>query len=92
MFDVIGRLMHPVLLTLQGSSRRAALILRVKVFANPIHEHCSHNNNINNNSNVHLSLAHQRPERSHDTYQRKYDILYTCRAQSYKNNLHNVLY
>ena len=32
------------------------------------------------NNNVHLSCAHQRPERSHDTYQPKYDILYTCRA------------
>ena len=26
------------------------------------------NNNDNNNDNVHLSCAHQRPERSHDTY------------------------
>ena len=26
------------------------------------------NNNNNNNNNVHLSCAHQRPERSHDTY------------------------
>ena len=33
-----------------------------------------------NNNNVHLSCAHQRPERSHDTYKPKYDILYTCRA------------
>ena len=32
----------------------------------------------NNNNNVHLSCAHQRPERSHDTYQPKYDIIYTC--------------
>ena len=34
----------------------------------------------NNNNNVHLSCAHQRPERSHDTYKPKYDNLYTCRA------------
>ena len=47
--------------------------------------------NNNNNNNVHLSCAHQRPERSHDTYQPKYDILYTRRAQSYQNNLHNYL-
>ena len=34
----------------------------------------------NNNNNVHLSYAHrQRPERTHDTYQPKYDILYTRR-------------
>ena len=45
-----------------------------------------------NNNNVHLSCAHQRPERSHDTYERKFDILYTRRAQSYQNNLHKVLY
>ena len=44
------------------------------------------------NNNVHLSCAHQRPEHSHDTYQPKYDIIYTCRAQSYQNNLHKVLY
>ena len=31
----------------------------------------------NNNTNVHLSFAPQCPERSHDTYQPKYDILYT---------------
>ena len=33
--------------------------------------HFNNNNNINNNNNnnnVHLSCAHQRPERSHDTY------------------------
>ena len=26
------------------------------------------NNNNDNNNNLHLSCAHQRPERSHDTY------------------------
>ena len=31
-------------------------------------EGCKNNNNNNNNNNVHLSCAHQRPERSHDTY------------------------
>ena len=41
----------------------------------------------NNNNNVHLSCAHRRPERSHDTYP-KHNILYTCGAQSYQNNLH----
>ena len=45
----------------------------------------------NNNNNVHLSCAHRRPERSHDTYP-KHDTLYTRRAQSYQNNLHEVLY
>ena len=35
---------------------------------------------LTNNNNVQLSCAHQRPERSHDTYEPKYDILYTCRA------------
>ena len=40
------------------------------------------------NNNVHLSGIHQRLECSHDTY----DILYTCRAQSYQNNLLKVLY
>ena len=35
---------------------------------------------LNNNNNVHLSCAHQRPERSRDTYQPKYDILHICRA------------
>ena len=34
----------------------------------------------NNNNYVHLSCAHQRPGRSHDTYYLKYNILYTCRA------------
>ena len=34
----------------------------------------NNNNNNNNNNNVHLSRAHQRPERSHDTYEPKYDI------------------
>ena len=43
--------------------------------------------NNNDNNNVRLSC----PERSHDTYQPKYDILYICRAQSYQNNLHQVL-
>ena len=32
---------------------------------------------------LHLSRAHQRLERSHDTYYPKYDSLYTCRAESY---------
>ena len=36
---------------------------------------CRHVIAIHNN-NVHLSCAHQRPERSHDTY----DMLYTFRA------------
>ena len=43
------------------------------------------------NNNVHLSCTHQHPERSHDTYWPKYDILYTHRASSYQNNLHKVL-
>ena len=42
------------------------------------------NNNNNdygdNNNNVHLSCAHQRPERPHDTDYPKYNILYICRA------------
>ena len=37
---------------------------------------------------IHLSCAHQRPERSHDTNQLKYNITCTCKAQSYQNNLH----
>ena len=37
--------------------------------------------------NVHLSHAHQRPEHSHSTYEPKYDILYTCRAQSSQKQL-----
>ena len=37
-----------------------------------------------NNNHVHLSHAHQCPERSHNTYEPKYDILYTCRALSYQ--------
>ena len=41
---------------------------------------------------IHLPCAHQRPERSHDTNQPKYNILCTCKAQSYQNNLHKVLY
>ena len=35
--------------------------------AETAHSGLVHNNN-NNNNNVHLSCAHQRPERSHDTY------------------------
>ena len=31
-------------------------------------KNCSMHFNNNNNNNVHLSCAHQRPERSHDTY------------------------
>ena len=31
-------------------------------------DNTNNNNNNNNNNNVHLSCAHQRPERSHDTY------------------------
>ena len=46
----------------------------------------------NNKNNGHLSRAHERTERSHDTCQPKYDILYTCTEQSYQNNLHKVLY
>ena len=45
----------------------------------------------NDNNNVHLSCTHQHPDRSHDTYSPKYNFLYTRRAQSYQNNLHNVL-
>ena len=40
-----------------------------------------------NNNNVHLSHAHQRPEHSHSTYEPKYDIAYTCGAQSYQKQL-----
>ena len=36
------------------------------------------------NNNVHLSHAHQCPECSHNTYQPKYDIRYTCTARSYQ--------
>ena len=32
--------------------------------------------------------AHQRPERSHDTYQPHYDILYTCREHKKKRTAH----
>ena len=46
----------------------------------------------NNNDNVPLSCAHQRPDCSHGTYSPKYNILYTRRAQSYQNNLRKVLY
>ena len=44
-----------------------------------------------NNNNVHLSCAHQCPERSliHINLN---TIFYTRRAQSYPNNLHKVLY
>ena len=40
--------------------------------------HCYLNNN--NNNNVLLSCAHQHPERLHDTYYPKYNILYTHRG------------
>ena len=54
-------------------------LVKVKVMTlDPYAEPVEVNNN--NNHNVHLSCAHQRPERSHDTYWSKYDILYTCRA------------
>ena len=48
------------------------LDISLKVFASVCCKDCitktnSHNNN-NNNNNVHLSCAHHRPERSHDTY------------------------
>ena len=37
---------------------------------------------------IHLSWAHQRPIRSHGTNQPKYNIICTCKAQSYQNDLH----
>ena len=42
-----------------------------------------------NNNKVHLSCTHQRPERSHDTYYAKYDILYTC-IHPHQNDIHLV--
>ena len=45
---------------------------------------------IYNNNNVHLSCADQRPERSHDTYESKCDILYTCKE--YTSPLFMCLY
>ena len=45
----------------------------------------NNDNNNHHNNTVHLSCTHQRLERSHDTYQPKYDILYTHRAQSHQN-------
>ena len=41
---------------------------------------------------VHLSCAHQLPDRSYHTYWPKYTILYTRRGQSYQNNLRKALY
>ena len=53
---------------------------------------CPHWCCLPHNNNVHSSCAHQRPERSDDTYTTRHNIQYTHRAQSYQNNLHKVLY
>ena len=41
---------------------------------------------------IYHALINTDPERSDNTYLPKHNILYTCRAQSYQNNLHKVLY